>query len=219
MATSRLITLCVPCGNCSEPPRNAEFGLIGLAGIAAALLGILAGSPLARIAAGLVLNGGYLVGAQMLFDHANLVVLTVGPLLALDISSAAVLAYDFIIEKLERAKLRHTMSLYFSPRVLEVVLADPGSMNPRRAEVTLLLTDLRNSTPLAERLGPKGMFELLVRSIVGQQLTGKAAETIYSRFKKMVGTVTPRRILKHDEPELRAVGLQPVRPPALYAVL
>ncbi len=58
-------------------------------------------------------------------------------------------------------KLRHTMGLYFSPRVLDVVLSDPGSMQPRRAEVVLLLTDLRNSTPLAESLGPKGMFELL----------------------------------------------------------
>src|SRR3954452_3099907 len=36
-------------------------------------------------------------------------------------------------------------------------------MTPRRAEVTLLLTALRNSTPLAEALGPKGMFELLNR--------------------------------------------------------
>jgi len=51
--------------------------------------------------------------------------------------------------------------LYFSPRVLEAVLADPGSMEPRRADVVLLLTDLRNSTPLAEALGPKGMFDLL----------------------------------------------------------
>jgi len=34
-------------------------------------------------------------------------------------------------------------------------------MEPRRASVVLLLTDLRNSTPLAETLGPKGMFELL----------------------------------------------------------
>jgi len=73
----------------------------------------------------------------------------------------AALAYDFIVERLERMKLRHTMGLYFSPRVLEAVLADPGSMKPRRADVTLLLSDLRNSTPLAETLGPKGMFELL----------------------------------------------------------
>ena len=76
-------------------------------------------------------------------------------------SSVIALAYDFVLERLERVKLRHTMGLYFSPRVLDAVLADPGSMQPRRANVTLLLTDLRNSTPLAEALGPQGMFELL----------------------------------------------------------
>jgi len=118
--------------------------------------------------AGLLLNGGYLVGAQMLFDHANVIVLTVAPLLVLDLSTVMLLGYDFVVEKLERVKLRHTMGLYFSPRVLEVVLADPGSMQPRRADVTLLLTDLRNSTPLAERLGPKSMFELLNRVFEAQ---------------------------------------------------
>src|SRR5437867_9584465 len=151
-----------------EPPRIAEFGLIGLTCITAALLGILVSSPLRRIGAGLLLNGGYLVGAQMLFDHANVIVLTVAPLLVLDLSTVTLLVYDFVVEKLERAKLRHTMGLYFSPRVLEVVLANPGSMEPRRAEVTLLLTDLRNSTPLAERLGPKAMFELLNRVFEAQ---------------------------------------------------
>ena len=80
-----------------EPPRIAEFGLIGLTGITAALLGILVSSPLRRIGAGLLLNGGYLVGAQTLFDHANVVVLAVSPLLALDLSGLAVLAYDFVI--------------------------------------------------------------------------------------------------------------------------
>jgi len=48
------------------------------------------------------------------------------------------------------------------------VLADPGSMEPRRANVILLLTDLRNSTPLAEALGPKGMFDLLNRVFEAQ---------------------------------------------------
>jgi adenylate cyclase len=60
------------------------------------------------------------------------------------------------------------MGLYFSPRVLEAVLADPGSMRPRHADVTLLLTDLRNSTPLAEALGPEGMFNLLNRVFTAQ---------------------------------------------------
>jgi len=41
------------------------------------------------------------------------------------------------------------------------VLKNPGSMEPQQAELTLLLTDLRNSTAIAETLGPNGTFQLL----------------------------------------------------------
>ncbi len=64
-------------------------------------------------------------------------------------------------EFIQRLKLRSTMSLYFSPHIMEHVLKNPGSMEPQQAEITVLLTDLRNSTPIAELLGPGGMFELL----------------------------------------------------------
>jgi adenylate cyclase len=64
-------------------------------------------------------------------------------------------------EFIQRLKLRSTMSLYFSPHIMEHVLKNPGSMEPQQAEITVLLTDLRNSTPLAELLGPGGMFQLL----------------------------------------------------------
>lgn len=66
-------------------------------------------------------------------------------------------SYEFI----QRLKLRSTMSLYFSPHIMEHVLKNPGSMEPQQAEITVLLTDLRNSTPIAELLGPGGMFQLL----------------------------------------------------------
>jgi class 3 adenylate cyclase/CHASE2 domain-containing sensor protein len=66
-------------------------------------------------------------------------------------------SYEFI----QRLKLRSTMSLYFSPRIMEHVLKNPGSMEPQQAEITVLLTDLRNSTPIAELLGPGGTFKLL----------------------------------------------------------
>ena len=73
----------------------------------------------------------------------------------------AEVARRYAREFIERLKLRTTMSLYFSPRVLERVLENPGSTEPQEAELTLLLTDLRNSTPLAERLGANGFFSLL----------------------------------------------------------
>lgn len=66
-------------------------------------------------------------------------------------------SYEFV----QRLKLRSTMSLYFSPHIMEQVLKNPGSMEPQQAELTVLLTDLRNSTPIAELLGPPGMFRLL----------------------------------------------------------
>ncbi|HEY6167348.1 MAG TPA: adenylate/guanylate cyclase domain-containing protein [Verrucomicrobiae bacterium] len=143
-----------------DAPPATGLLLIALAGFVAALcLGL--AQPLGRISALLAANVALLLGTHLLFERANLVLPAIAPLLALNGSGIASLVYDFIIERLERLKLRHTMGLYFSPRVLEAVLADPGSMHPRKADVTLLLTDLRNSTPLAEALGPKGMFKLL----------------------------------------------------------
>lgn len=68
-------------------------------------------------------------------------------------------SYEFV----QRLRLRSTMSLYFSPHIMEHVLKNPGSMEPQHAELTLLLTDLRHSTAIAECLGPNGTFELLNR--------------------------------------------------------
>ena len=64
-------------------------------------------------------------------------------------------------ELVERQRLRNTMSLYFSPRVLKSVLEDPALLQPKRVEITALLTDVRNSTALAEQLGTERMLALL----------------------------------------------------------
>jgi adenylate cyclase len=142
------------------PPVGGE-AFIALAGLIAAALCQFLRAPLKRLLLIMFLGAVFLLVSKLCFDRANLILPVVAPLLVLGFIGLAVLIYDFIVERLERMKLRHTMGLYFSPRVLEAVLSDPGSMQPRRASVVLLLTDLRNSTPLAETLGPKGMFKLL----------------------------------------------------------
>ena len=146
----------------------ARGALVVLTGLLSAALCRLIRQPVKRLGVAVALGAVYLLLTYALFNNANVVVPPVTPLLVLITCALAALAYDFIVERLERMKLRHTMGLYFSPRVLEAVLADPGSMNPRRADVTLLLTDLRNSTPLAEKLAPKGMFDLLNRVFEAQ---------------------------------------------------
>ncbi len=69
--------------------------------------------------------------------------------------------------------------------------------------------------PLVKKYGPckirprrrSEYFENLVREITSQQLSGKAASTIYGRFKEKVGKVTPENVLKRRDSTLRACGL------------
>lgn len=53
----------------------------------------------------------------------------------------------------------------------------------------------------------KDYFAVLAHSIIYQQLAGKAAETIYKRFKKLCGRVTAQRVSELNTAQLRSVGL------------
>src|SRR5438270_13002029 len=80
------------------------------------------------------------------------------------------------------------------------------------------VSHLRNADPvlaaIVKRVGPCKMavreptFETLARSITFQQLSGKAAGTIFGRLQKAVGKrFTATAFLRLGEPELRACGL------------
>ncbi|AVG23260.1 DNA 3-methyladenine glycosylase II [Pontimonas salivibrio] len=53
---------------------------------------------------------------------------------------------------------------------------------------------------------PEKYFDVLVCSIVGQQLSVRAADTIEARLRALVGPLTPERILDAREEDLRALG-------------
>ena len=53
-------------------------------------------------------------------------------------------------------------------------------------------------------------FESLVQSIVYQQISGKAADSIYRRFlKQLDGPVTPENIGKLSDEDIRSSGISP----------
>lgn len=56
---------------------------------------------------------------------------------------------------------------------------------------------------------PKDHFIALTREIIAQQLSGRVAEVIFARFKKLFpkGKITPRGVLKIKDEELRATGM------------
>ena len=81
------------------------------------------------------------------------------------------------------------------------------------------ITHLKRVDPvlaeIIERVGPCRMaytepiFESLARSIVYQQLSGKAAATIFGRLVAAAGgePLTPKKILRLNFEELRSIGL------------
>lgn len=59
-----------------------------------------------------------------------------------------------------------------------------------------------------ERLGnKKDAFSTLARAIVGQQISVKAADTVWGRLQRAAGKVTHRALAGLDEATLRACGL------------
>jgi DNA-3-methyladenine glycosylase II len=65
----------------------------------------------------------------------------------------------------------------------------------------------RHRPPQLSPVAPERYFDVLVCSIVGQQLSVKAADTIEARLRGLVGELTPQRVLAVDADALRAVGL------------
>ena len=74
--------------------------------------------------------------------------------------------------------------------------------------------------PMVEQYGPDGitsrddLFQTLVRSIVGQQISVLAADAIWGRLVDHLGEVTPEAVLATDQPSIAGCGV--TRPKASY---
>lgn len=81
----------------------------------------------------------------------------------------------------------------------------------KKADPRLHAAALPHKGNVISRVRPKrtnlALFQSLASSIVSQQLSTKAAETIYSRLSALLGTVSPQNVLAADPKALRAAGL------------
>lgn len=73
--------------------------------------------------------------------------------------------------------------------------------DPVLYEVALKIKNIEEITP------SKNYFESLCESIVSQQLSIKAADTIWNRAKAKIGAITPKNVLRVPDQELRDCGL------------
>ena len=84
---------------------------------------------------------------------------------------------------------------YWKRATRELAAADP--------QLGILISQHRGLT-----LGSRGdAYQTLARSIIGQQISVKAAHSVWERFAAEVGTVTPQRVLRKSVARLRGCGL------------
>ena len=69
-----------------------------------------------------------------------------------------------------------------------------------------VLRKLIRKFPDADMADRGDAFQTLARAIVGQQISVKAAESIWGRFRECVGKVTPKNVVAKDAPALRECG-------------
>ena len=75
------------------------------------------------------------------------------------------------------------------------------------SENDIILSRIINKFDDLELISRGDLFFTLIRSIIGQQISVKAASTVWSRFTEKVGEITPKNILSVDFEDLRSCGL------------
>lgn len=70
-----------------------------------------------------------------------------------------------------------------------------------------LAIDRINTNGMIKRRIEPDIFSNLIRSIISQQISTKAADTVYNRFVDTFVTITPENILKYSVEEIQKLGV------------
>jgi adenylate cyclase len=85
------------------------------------------------------------------------------PLITLTANVSLVALYRVVVEEREKRKVRGSFQQYLSPEVIRRLLEQPKLVQPRKTEVTVMFTDIRNFTTISEELDAQDLAMLLNR--------------------------------------------------------
>jgi len=109
---------------------------------------------------GLLLAAPFLGGVYAAFLKGWWLNLTI-PLFTLVANVSLVALYRVIVEEREKRKVRGSFQQYLSPEVIRRLLERPQLVQPRKTEVTVMFSDIRNFTSISEALDAQDLALLL----------------------------------------------------------
>jgi len=145
-------------------PVGVDVILIALMGMVAPLASY-RWPPLRALAVAVAAGALYLVLAQLAFN-AGTIAPVVYPLLALILAIVGSLVVHYLLEAFERQRVRDTFARFVPDQVVGEVLDRTDEdlrLGGRRAEVTVLFSDIRGFTTFSEKREPEEVLEILNR--------------------------------------------------------
>jgi Adenylate cyclase, family 3 (some proteins contain HAMP domain) len=139
-----------------EAPAWSAYLLLALAVISAWLLVLLLPNMWLRLVTFVALVAVYLFIVKLSYDNASVILPGIPPALALCLAGLISFVYDYTAESIEKLRIRRTLESYVSKDVVREILDNPASylksLGGKRAQVALIVTDLRGFTTMAEEM-------------------------------------------------------------------
>ena len=130
-----------------------------LAGVAASFIA----SVWWSVAAGIVLAAAYLGLTFWLFGAGGIWLDAAAPTLAVLLTFTGGMAANYFTEGRHKRQIREMFSKYVAPEYVAQLAEDPSkiTLGGRRAELTILFSDIRGFTSISEKLEPHEVIEFL----------------------------------------------------------
>jgi adenylate cyclase len=148
-----------------EFSTKANVGLIIAGGFVAWMLGAWVSRPVLRLFALVVAMLGYYELALNLANNYDLLPSLLSPLLALGSSAIVWAAWEQVLDRQERQRVRRHFERYVSKDVVREILDNPqtylDTLGGQRKEVAVLFSDIRGFTTLTESADPHALVQQL----------------------------------------------------------
>jgi adenylate cyclase len=141
-----------------------EILTIALAGLAIVVVLQFAG-PLIGLAVSLALATAIVLGSWLAFSRFGVLVDPSFPLFAALVAYAAMAFYQFAVTDADKRRIRKAFAHYVEPSLMAEIErnADLLKLGGDMRELTVMFSDVRNFTPLSERLPPTELVNILNR--------------------------------------------------------